>query len=117
MRYLAIQLIVGIPAAEANERFIKSIIKAVAFRAALAFLTASLSPASAAAPKRGADIPRLFAQRPSTSERAINSGWMRARAAGLLRVVDHDPLRSPAGVTVCRAATRWIRPHLPSQSI
>ena len=50
MRRLVASVIMGVPAPESNESLAASIVKAIAFRAALAFLTASLYPASAAAP-------------------------------------------------------------------
>jgi len=50
MRHLPAQLILGFPTLEPGDSVALSIAKALAFRAALAFLTASVYPASAAAP-------------------------------------------------------------------
>ena len=50
MRHLLPQLIMGFPPPEPGEPLTVSILKAIVFRAAITFLTASLYPASAAAP-------------------------------------------------------------------
>ena len=50
MRHLVAQIIMSTPASDAHDSLTTSIIKAIAFRVALAFLTASVCPASATAP-------------------------------------------------------------------
>lgn len=55
MRYLLPQLIMGFPPPEPGEPLTVSVLKAIVFRAAIAFLTASLYPASAAAPTCATD--------------------------------------------------------------
>ncbi len=50
MRHLPAQFIIGFPALEPGDSLAMSVLKAIVFRAAIAFLTASIYPASAAAP-------------------------------------------------------------------
>jgi hypothetical protein len=50
MRHLVAQIIMSTPGSDAHDFLITSIIKAIAFRVALAFLTASVCPALATAP-------------------------------------------------------------------
>ncbi len=50
MRHFLAQLIMGMPSPDPGDSFAVAIAKAILFRAALAFLTASVYPASAAAP-------------------------------------------------------------------
>ena len=56
MRHLPAQLIIGMPWPDAGDSLAVSLAKAILFRAALAFLTASVYPASAAAPTCTSDI-------------------------------------------------------------
>ena len=50
MRHLPAQLIMGFPSPDPSDTLGMSILKALLFRVALAFLTASVYPAAAAAP-------------------------------------------------------------------
>jgi len=58
MRRLLTQIIIGMPASDAGDSLATALLKAVAFRAALAFLTASLAPTSVATEHGAAELAR-----------------------------------------------------------